>query len=46
MIGNFIFKMNKLEANTFFIINFFGTSLIQHIEPDSISWMIPNSRLL
>ena len=39
---DFIFKLNKLEANPLLIIIFLVPGPIQHIEPDSINCMIPS----
>ncbi len=43
IVGDFIFKLNKLEANPLFIIIFLVPGPIQHIEPNSINCTIPAS---
>jgi hypothetical protein len=40
-LGDFIFKLNKLEANPLLIIIFLVRGPIQHIGPNSINCMIP-----
>ena len=46
IVGDFIFKLNKLEANPLLIIIFLVPDPIQHIEPYSINCMIPSFLLL
>ena len=41
-VGDFIFKLNKLEANPLLIIIFLVPDPIQHIEPYSINCTIPS----